>query len=231
MHRRLRVLLTLVVLAFLATACIPPELGGLVVGCDHVQGGILVPADTFAIIPPDLLAMMISVPVYVEDMSGNVLGSGSLQVTPVDADNVAFWFDIPVNPVQSEGTFLLLVAEDGSPIFGEACSGAPITSFNPRDGRVDPRPGDRLAIYCNQPPGSVDVWGVDDKSKGFRLATFTFADLTAAGLTGIYITVEPNGTISLSMDEQGNLWAAWNGGQYNADGQPGHGFAKGFRCN
>jgi hypothetical protein len=145
-----------------------------------------------------------------------------------------FSVHIPVTPPQPDGTFLYLVIEGGFPIPGAPCTEgaqpAVLTFFSPGDGRVAPQPWDRLAIYCHQPPGSLDVWGVDEQSKGFRLATFTFDALTAAGPTGLSATVDPNGTISVSMDEQGNLWAAWNGGVHGADGQPNHGFAKGFRC-
>lgn len=225
MLRRTRLLLALVVFASLLTACSPED---LVMGCSLVQGSALIPADLFAGLPIDPTAM----PLQVQDIDGNVLGSGFLQLTPVDVDNSLLSLHIPVSPAQPEGALLVLVVEGGpGPFFAAPCSSTPITSFNPGDSRVDPQPGDRLAIYCNLPPGSIDVWGVDEESKGFRLATFTLDELKAAGLAGVYKTVDPNGTISISDDGQGNFWAAWNGGQYNATGQPGHGFAKGFRCD
>jgi hypothetical protein len=54
--------------------------------------------------------------------------------------------------------------------------------FDPGDGRVEPHPVDRLAIYCNRlaNPATLDIWGITDDSKGFRLTTLVFADLLKA---------------------------------------------------
>ncbi|MCC7206598.1 MAG: hypothetical protein IT323_04790 [Anaerolineae bacterium] len=221
-HKRFLPLVVLSLVAMMLAACVPPDIGPILIGCTSVQG-------TYTVYTPGLAPEAIEV----RDNAGSVLGSALVATQP---GGTTYTVTIPLNPPQPEGTVLSVVQVSTSAVLASGpCSGAlatPVPSFfNPGDGRVDPRPGDRLAIYCNRPAGSVDVWGVDDKSKGFRLATFTFDDLAAAGLSGLYVTAEPNGTISLSMDEQGNLWAAWNGGQYGAEGQPGHGFAKGFRCN
>jgi hypothetical protein len=114
------------------------------------------------------------------------------------------------------------------------CPGLPFASgtfFDPGDGRVDPRPGDRLAIYCN-PGGSspnVDVWGVLNDSTGRRLYTFAFSDLVKAGAKGITQKVEPLGTIYLRVDANNNFLASWTGGPAAATGV--RDFAKSFTCN
>jgi hypothetical protein len=54
-----------------------------------------------------------------------------------------------------------------------------VTFFAPGDGRVDPQPGDRLAIWCNTTanPPALDIWSVGNDSRGSRLTTIVFADL------------------------------------------------------
>jgi len=103
-----------------------------------------------------------------------------------------------------------------------------IDFFNPGDCRVDPRPGDRLAICCEA--NRIVVYGVANNSRGFLLSTFDFEDLVKAGPRGIYIDRRQDGVISASMSKSESMWVAWNGGQYNATGQPNQGFAKLVRC-
>ncbi|MFQ3534805.1 MAG: hypothetical protein SNJ58_02920 [Aggregatilineales bacterium] len=100
--------------------------------------------------------------------------------------------------------------------------------FDPGDCRVDPRPGDRLAICCEA--NRIVVYGVANNSRGFLLSTFDFEDLAKAGPGGIYIDKKLDGVISASMGKSEHMWVAWNGGQYNATGQPNQGFAKLVRC-
>jgi hypothetical protein len=107
--------------------------------------------------------------------------------------------------------------------------------FAPGDGRVDPRPGDRLAVYCNTTftPPSVSVWGIADNlpdaKKGIFLATFNLPDLLKAGNRGITKNAGANlGSVSLADDGQGHFYAAWNGGKYNANGL--RDFSKSFTC-
>lgn len=100
--------------------------------------------------------------------------------------------------------------------------------WHPGDSRIDPRPGDRVAIYC-EPGDQIDVWGIDASGKGFRLVTFDADEVASAGPTGITLDTGDYGAVSLSIDEKGNSWLAWNGGVFNATGQGD--FAKLFRCN
>jgi len=108
--------------------------------------------------------------------------------------------------------------------------------FNPGDDRVDPRPGDRLAVYCNPTakPPSIVVYGIADNvpdwQKGFWLATFVNADLLKAGPKGITKDLGPgNGTVSMMQDGKGHFYVAWNGGKFGANG---HGdFSKSFTCS
>jgi hypothetical protein len=94
-------------------------------------------------------------------------------------------------------------------------------SWNPDDGRVDPHPGDRLAVWCNQ-PDKVVVYGIADDlpqdKSGFHLATFSYSGILAAGDRGLTVRAGANGTVSVSI-RNGWFWIAWNGGKYHATGQ------------
>jgi hypothetical protein len=107
---------------------------------------------------------------------------------------------------------------------------APAAFFNPGDGRVDPRPGDRVAVYCNTSatPPTLDVWGVTNDSIGHRLFTFAYADLLSAGSKGILKKVEPLGSVFASTDGNGNFLVKWYGGPAGAIGTKD--FAKSFAC-
>ena len=103
-----------------------------------------------------------------------------------------------------------------------------IEFFNPGDCRVDPRPGDRLAICCEA--NRIVVYGVANNSRGFLLNTFNFEDLAKAGARGIFVDKRQDGVISASMSRSEHMWVAWSGGQYNATGSSDQGFAKLVRC-
>jgi hypothetical protein len=62
-------------------------------------------------------------------------------------------------------------------------AGSAVTFFTPGDGRVDPKPGDRLAVWCSTSadPASLSFYGVASDSKGFFLAAVKFADILKAG--------------------------------------------------
>ena len=97
------------------------------------------------------------------------------------------------------------------------------------DGRVDGRPGDRIAIYCKTDTNTLEVWGIDRSGNGFLAALFDYYAVVGAGSAGVTRYIGINGSISASVDSQNNFWVAWNGGQYNATGQGD--FAKGFHCD
>src|SRR5439155_3276142 len=61
----------------------------------------------------------------------------------------------------------------------------------PGDDRVEPRPGDRIVVYCNAGNRTVTVFGVLDDSQGAFLATFKYIDILKAGGKGITKSVEP----------------------------------------
>lgn len=135
------------------------------------------------------------------------------------------------------GTLLLVKVDvDGSVIadlageYPSACLTADLSKIPSylRDGRVDPTPGDRLAIWCNKDQQTMDVWGVDNESRGWRLAIFTASELGAAGPTGVTKATKGLGVVSASMDRQGYIWVAWNGGAYGANGRDS--FAKALNC-
>ncbi len=107
--------------------------------------------------------------------------------------------------------------------------GPPVTFFDPGDGRYDPRPGDRVAAYCEAK--RLVLYGVAGNSRGFLLGVFDFEALKAAGEEGIYLDKGVDGVVSASMSPSGHIWVAWTGGQHNASGRPEHGFAKLVRCN
>jgi hypothetical protein len=93
--------------------------------------------------------------------------------------------------------------------------------YDPHDARVDPHPGDRLAVYCNQKE-QVVVYGIDhaqaDFQKGFLLAVFKLDDIEAAGDKGLTKNLGQDGTLSISLIK-GWYWVAWNGGRFNATGE------------
>jgi hypothetical protein len=104
-----------------------------------------------------------------------------------------------------------------------------VTFFNPNDGRVDPRPGDRLAIYCNTTanPPTIGVYGVRDDSRGVFLATINVRDLLRA--RRITRSLGSLGTLNaIAIDANGNFYIAWTGGPYGATGQGI--WAKSFNC-
>lgn len=150
-------------------------------------------------------------------------------------------FNVPPLP---DGTLLRLVTTDTSPsndTIQIACVAPKVNrplpifeGFNPRDGRVEPKPADRVAVYCAGP--ELKVWGIGPDSVGFPIATFPFADIVNAGRGGISISKPGLGTVSVSVDSQNNFWLAWQGnisvsaGQFYADGTAKNGYAKGFTC-
>jgi len=109
---------------------------------------------------------------------------------------------------------------------GNCSTSSPGTPFfNPGDGRVDPRPGDRMAVYCRS--AGIAVWGVSDHGQGFYLTTFTTAQIATAKQTPLSVTVTA-GQVSLGLDSTGNFWIAWQGGLYQATGRGD--FAKSGSC-
>jgi hypothetical protein len=100
------------------------------------------------------------------------------------------------------------------------------TFFNPNDGRVDPRPGDRVAAYCGAT--TLAIWGVTNDSVGHLLFTFNKADLVAAGASGILKKVEPLGSVFAAVNADGVYTVRWYGGPAAATGTKD--FAKTFTC-
>jgi len=170
---------------------------------------------------------------------------------PPKPDTATFTFQLVDRPVYSEssgqlinGYHLEYVITADWPRYGgltfyrghhALCGGTSSTSdpavvppqhWDPGDGRTDPRPGDRLAVYCE--PTRIRVWGIDTNGQGFALTEFNILDVLLAGPTGITHDAGVNGSVSVSVDSLDNFWLAWNGGQYGATGQGD--FAKGFNC-
>lgn len=98
--------------------------------------------------------------------------------------------------------------------------------FNPYDGRIDPKPDDRVAIYCYPQYREIEVWGIDDKSQGFPLHVFDYDDTLAAGSKGITVRLKQMGTVKLSVDREFNFLAVWTGPYNGGSGN----FSKAFRC-
>ncbi len=152
-----------------------------------------------------IIATMTNIPIY----SGTFTVSGSFAPQPA-------------------GTVLTLNVSNGQTASGPCTSTA--TWFNPGDGRVDAKPGDRIALYCDQTSRALIVYGVRNDSTGFYQGRFAYKDLLAAGKNGLSVNNGTNGVVSASTDGKGNFWVAWNGGQYGANGRPDQGFAKGIAC-
>jgi hypothetical protein len=99
--------------------------------------------------------------------------------------------------------------------------------YNPYDGRVAPKAGDRIAVWCSTRYRDIDVWGTDEQSNGVYLTTFNYDDVLAAGSAGETLSAGDLGTVTLWVDGAFNFTIAWNG-PYNALG---HGdFQKSFTC-
>lgn len=92
-----------------------------------------------------------------------------------------------------------------------------VTFFNPGDARLDPRPADRLAVYCNST--TLDVWGVGNDSRGRRLIIFSLADVIAAGAAGLQQSLGSDGIIAVGYYGQNIFGVSWLGGPLNANGQ------------
>jgi hypothetical protein len=105
--------------------------------------------------------------------------------------------------------------------FASKAAGNAAEFYDPYDARIDPHPGDRLAVYCNQ-KDQVVVYGIDhtqaDFRKGFLLAVFKLDEIRAAGDKGLTRNLGENGTLSISLIK-GWYWVAWNGGKFNAAGE------------
>lgn len=96
-----------------------------------------------------------------------------------------------------------------------SCGGSG-TFFNPGDGRLDPRPSDRLAIYCNPPV--LDVWGVMQDGLGRRLFQFSLGDLAAAGAPGVNKDLNGYGTVAVGYYGGDTFGISWLGGPLNGNG-------------
>jgi hypothetical protein len=171
--------------------------------------------------------------VFVEVLSGTTpLG---LVSTPAGAGGA---YSVTVNfAAQPIGTVLTVTAYDPAAtalylfttnFVCNNASSSPIF-FNPGDGRVDPRPGDRLAIWCNTAATlpTIGVYGVKDDSKGVFLATINVPDLLKT--KRINRALGSLGQLDVAaLDANGNFYIAWTGGPYGATGQGV--WAKAFNC-
>jgi hypothetical protein len=119
-------------------------------------------------------------------------------------------------------TLSAVVRDDG-------CPPPPEFGFQPGDDRVDPRPGDRLAIYCDARFRDIDVWGIRDDGSGYRLAAFEFDELTFALPRTVRRDLGPNGVLTAGIDRVENIFfVSWVGGPYGATGVGD--WQKAFRC-
>lgn len=110
-----------------------------------------------------------------------------------------------------------------------------VTFFDPGDGRVDGKPGDRLAVWCNtdEDPQNIVVYGIGDQSNGshgFFLIKVTPEKVEANSESiRTFDAGTGNGTVSIEGDGKGDFYIAWNGGIFHATGQGP--FAKTVYCD
>ena len=119
---------------------------------------------------------------------------------------------------QASGT-IITVFFDQTLVFQGPCS--PTTGFNPGDGRVEPKPGDRLAVYCRG-DRSIEVWGIDANGQGFPLTSVTVGQIAQQGKVGVRLG--NNGTVVVKEDSDGLLSVEWYGSRYGNH-------AKCFQCD
>jgi hypothetical protein len=137
-------------------------------------------------------------------------------------------------PVITTTTITIVCTSSGAKVTIINCpwdcgsSGSTVTFFDPKDGRKNGWPGDRVVVWCNLDSGILDVYGINGEGKGFPLTTFNVKDVVRAGIKGITKNLGSTGLVSVSVDDQNNFWLAWNGGPFNANGQGD--WAKGFNC-
>jgi hypothetical protein len=163
---------------------------------------------------------------YTNSSTGGVLPPVSVAV---NGTNIATYDNLSVQgpgtftadigyPLQPNGTAITITFGGGIllPISG-SCSGNP-SFFNGGDNRVDGKPGDRVAIYCN-PTGShpyIDVWGILDDSTGKRLGWFDYATLKAHNGGG---SITSNmGTVNIAVYPDKKVVVQWFDGPAYADG-------------
>lgn len=120
------------------------------------------------------------------------------------------------------------VVEGGCALPGDS-SGGP--GFNPGDGRVDPQPQDRLAIYCDAEYREIDIWGIFEGGEGRRLTVIEFDELTEAGQRGVRRTARNNwGTVIAYLAPVDPIFVVqWYWDPLGANGQDV--WAKTFRCD
>lgn len=107
-------------------------------------------------------------------------------------------------------------------LFPVSADGGP--SFVAGDGRLDPRVGDRLAVYVKT--SEIEVWGIDNQSNGSRLATISVHDLMGVGKGVVTKELGAMGKVTLQSLGNGKYVIGWVGGPFGATGQGA--FAKTF---
>ena len=116
-----------------------------------------------------------------------------------------------------------------TPLSCEFTSELPINFYNPDDCRMNPLPGDRIAVYCDWYFREINVWGITNRGQGFSLAEFDYDELVLAGRRGLVKNLGANGIVTARVDSRNNFNVAWRGGPYGATGQGD--FAKAFFCD
>lgn len=101
-------------------------------------------------------------------------------------------------------------------------------NFDPSDVRVPQEPTDRLVVRCRR--NLLYISGKDAKGRLLDLTVLRLKDVIAAGGDGLKKDLRRNGILLIKVDGNGSFNLTWTGGRFNADGQPGSGFAKNFTC-
>ncbi len=122
----------------------------------------------------------------------------------------------------------------------------PGSPFWASDKRAAPNTADRVAVYCNT--NGVDVWGIDTNKIGFRLTSFTPAEMNSQtvvvhnmGIEGT-VTLEPlaqakiimsymnydDKTLDPVVKQEAQYKVSWTGGHDGATGISA--FNKVFKC-
>ncbi|PJF34573.1 MAG: hypothetical protein CUN49_14990 [Candidatus Thermofonsia Clade 1 bacterium] len=105
----------------------------------------------------------------------------------------------------------------------------PFEGFDPDDGRAEPNPTDRIAIYCEAKWRDFEVWGVRADSTGYPLIVFEFDELTEVAGKPVVKTAHDGSRVVAWIDpEQPVFTVQWFNAAYGANGAPP--FAKVFRC-
>jgi hypothetical protein len=112
-------------------------------------------------------------------------------------------------PTQPAGTVITVFINE-SLVFSGSCGGN--DGYDPGDDRVDPKPGDRVAVYCRG-DSKIEIWGIDQQGRGILLTIVTVDQLVTLTRVGTRLGSDL-GTVVVKEDNPTLLSVEWYGSRY-----------------